>query len=328
MSENLEEMVREAEEEMKKHQLVPYLDNSVEIERNFQLKTEDDLISHTIKLRSHLETSKVVIYYLIGEAINSFYKKSYGQNELQKIAEHTEINIGTLHKACLFARNYTHAQVKELLTGKFVMAWRQIAQNLSVKPKALVVTYEKSNNPSEFNNAVIKLKNPNEKRGKRADSSENPDESKTSDKEEENTTRIKTENTTTEDIGKDEPHRETENNNNRENLLTELESDKSRGHEFSEENNSDDAAADETEIVDESAEAGKESVSEGSEPGVNENQANELVDIDDIEDLRAKIIELQNALKEKDNQLQLKNERIAELKKEIEKLKACVQYSE
>jgi hypothetical protein len=319
MSESLKEMVREAEEEKKKHQLVPYLQNSVGIEANFHLKTEDDLISHAIKLRTHLETSKVVVYYLIGEAINSFYKKSYGQNELQKIAERTGINIGTLHKACRFAKKYTHAQVKKLLTGKFVMAWRQIAQNLSAKPKTLIGTYEKSKNGSEFNNAVIKLKNPNEKRGKIANASENPDESKTSDKEEENTVEIKTENATAENAGKDELQPEV--------TLTEMESDKSSNQVFSAENNSDHSAVDKTETVNEPTKAEKESVHEDIEPGVKETQADGLANMDDIEALRAKVIELQNALKEKDHLLKLKDERIAELEKEIENFKASTGYT-
>ena len=46
------------------------------------------------------------------------------------------------------------------------MAWNHIAHNLSVEPKDLLEVYRGSNSPGEFHNAIIKLKRPNETRGR------------------------------------------------------------------------------------------------------------------------------------------------------------------
>ena len=54
----------------------------------------------------------------------------------------------------------------------------------------------------------------------------------------------------------------------------------------------------------------------------------ELADIDDVEILRAKIIELRNTIKEQDHQLKLKDSQIDELEQEVKELKDTIKYYE
>jgi hypothetical protein len=103
---------------------------------------------------------------LIGESILSFYKGKYGTGELQKISGATGIGRDTLTKACKFARQYTEEQVKNILKGKFVLSWFELAQSLTVAPQNLIITYHESSSPSEFHNAIMKLKTPAKERGR------------------------------------------------------------------------------------------------------------------------------------------------------------------
>jgi hypothetical protein len=52
-----------------------------------------------------------------------------------------------------------------MLAGKFILSWFEVCQNLTVSPQNLIATYQASNSSIEFHNAIMKLKNLNEKRG-------------------------------------------------------------------------------------------------------------------------------------------------------------------
>jgi hypothetical protein len=65
--------------------------------------------------------------WVIGKSILSFFKGKYGMGELQKISEATGIGRDTLTKACVFARQYTEEQVKNILKGKFSLSWFELA---------------------------------------------------------------------------------------------------------------------------------------------------------------------------------------------------------
>jgi len=80
-----------------------------------------------------------------------------------------------------------------------------------------------------------------------------------------------------------------------------------------------------------SAETGsfsKEDETKSPKPESIEDQADELSDINDVATLKAKIVELQNTIKEKDQQLQQKEELIIGLKQKVNGLKDTIKYYE
>jgi hypothetical protein len=135
-------------------------------------QTEEELIAYTKLLHTRLAMSTVQSYWLIGKSILAFYKGEYGTGELQRISDATGIGRDTLTKACKFARQFTEEQVKNILKGKFILSWFEVCQNLTVAPQNLIAAYQASSSSIEFHNAIMKLKNPNEKRGKKNDLSE------------------------------------------------------------------------------------------------------------------------------------------------------------
>ena len=131
-----------------------------------QFDTEADLIQHTREVIKRYTHTTVMSYWEIGRSINSFYKGKYGSKELDRIAEATGVGRDTLAKACKFAKQFNREQVETLLNGRFPLPWNRIAQNLSVKSDQFIETYQQSETPDQFYNGIIKLKNPEEKRGK------------------------------------------------------------------------------------------------------------------------------------------------------------------
>ena len=127
--------------------------------------TEEELIAYTKFLHTRLAISTVQCYWVIGKSILSFYKGKYGSGELQKLSGATGIGRDTLTKACKFARHYTENQVKQILKGKFVLSWFELAQNLTVAPQYLITAYQASSSPSEFHNVIMKLKVPAPRKG-------------------------------------------------------------------------------------------------------------------------------------------------------------------
>jgi len=162
----IEPQKRQTEDVKKEHEITPIMNPADALTSNFQAKSEEDLIQHTKYLYAQMEVSVVMTYWHIGQAINSFYQKDYGHGKLKRIADETGIKLDTLHKAGKFARDYSEERVKELLQGRFVIAWNHIAQNLSIKPENLIAVYRSSDSPGEFHNGIMKFKSPHENRGK------------------------------------------------------------------------------------------------------------------------------------------------------------------
>jgi hypothetical protein len=123
-------------------------------------KTEDQLIRWASRLKCNEENSQIRNRHQLGKAINNVYKKNYGNDDLQKIADASGYSKSTLHKACKFAENFSDEKVSELLRGSFPVSWRDIAQNLRVNPDDFVKVYTASASADEFRNAITKLKDP------------------------------------------------------------------------------------------------------------------------------------------------------------------------
>lgn len=122
-------------------------------------QSEDQLVQTVSKLWNYKEGTKLATYYLIGKVINDYRsKKIYGDSEMAKLADFIAVNISNLYKACQFAERYTDEQVRQLLSGSFVMSWRNIAQNLAVPCETILELYWQSQTSGEFCNAVTKLK--------------------------------------------------------------------------------------------------------------------------------------------------------------------------
>lgn len=146
--------------------ITPIVHNLLVIKEDFEGSTEEDLIIYLKLIDARIEGSKISGRYFMGKGILSYYKKRYGKNELQRIATKTGIGISTLEKACQFARKFSEEQIKKLCSGAFVLSWRNIAQNLTLDSDKLIRTYLDSDNLVQFRNAVMKLKNSVERRGK------------------------------------------------------------------------------------------------------------------------------------------------------------------
>jgi hypothetical protein len=157
--ENLNQLAREFEEKQLTAPQEPEI-------QGIELQTENDLIADLRSLSRQLNLSTIVTYWGMGRKINAFYKGKYGANELQRIADGTDVRRDTLGKACKFAKNYSEDHLKILIKGNFHLSWSQISQNLTVEPGKLIGVYQQVHNPSEFHNDIMKLKDPGETRGK------------------------------------------------------------------------------------------------------------------------------------------------------------------
>lgn len=148
------------------NKLISSICKTTAIKIGFKCSTEEGLVHFLKRIHASAEGSRIAGYYYMGKGILSFYKKKYGQNELQQIATKTEIGVSTLEKICRFASCFSEEQVKILCNGHFLLSWRNIAQNLALNPEILIEAYRSSSNLKQFHNAVRKLKNPSERRGK------------------------------------------------------------------------------------------------------------------------------------------------------------------
>ncbi len=133
---------------------------------NYQPENEQALIDYVVSQNNKLEVATIFVKWEIGRSIKSFYKGKYGARELEKIAVATGIGRDNLNKMIKFAEQYTLEQLKTLIEGSFALPWNGIAQNLAIKAEKLIEVYEKAGNVSEFHNGIMKLKSPDEKRGK------------------------------------------------------------------------------------------------------------------------------------------------------------------
>ena len=136
------------------------------LDSNYQPETEEALIDYVVSQNNKLEVATILVKWEIGRSIKSFYQGKYGAHQLGKIAVATGIGRDNLNKMIKFAEQYTLEQLKTLIEGKFALSWNGISQNLTVKPEKLIEVYEKAGNVSEFHNGIMKLKSPDETRGK------------------------------------------------------------------------------------------------------------------------------------------------------------------
>ncbi len=133
---------------------------------NYQPESEEALFRYTLSIHKKVQIYSVGGYWEIGRTINSFYQGKYGTKELERISKAIGIGRDTLNKMCKFAKQYSRNQVEALLSGAFPVYWFQISQNLSVEPDKLIQTYQETGDPKQFHNRIMKLKNPQESRGK------------------------------------------------------------------------------------------------------------------------------------------------------------------
>ena len=145
---------------------VPLIQIPEIINSNYQPDSEEALIDYTRLLHRRSEVNSIITYWEIGRCINSFYQGKYGSNELDKISKETGIGRDNLNKILKFAKQYNQKQLKTLIKGNFNLSWNGIVQNLTIEPEKLIEVYEASSNISEFHKAIMKCKNPTEKRGK------------------------------------------------------------------------------------------------------------------------------------------------------------------
>lgn len=147
-------------------ELSPQLNIPEILSDEFQPESEESLIAYAANIHAQVQVNSITGYWEIGRSINAFYKGKYGTKELERIAQATEIGRDTLAKACKFARQYSKEHVEILLRGRFVVSWRQIAQNLAIAPQKVIDVYQQAPSREQFYNGIIKLKDPMETRGK------------------------------------------------------------------------------------------------------------------------------------------------------------------
>lgn len=126
---------------------------------NFEPKSKQELDAILSELWKRKRATDLMTYYLTGKALNKGREKwTYGEKDMEKLAESLETSTSNLYKACKFAEDYSEEQVKQLLRGRFAMSWRNIAQNQSVPSIVLIGIYDEAKSPAEFCNAVTKYK--------------------------------------------------------------------------------------------------------------------------------------------------------------------------
>ncbi len=141
--------------------------STTEVNTNhYQPESEEALIAYTMDIHNKVQTFSIGGYWEIGRTINSFYRGKYGTRELENISNGTGIGRDTLNKMCKFAKQYSKDQVEILLSGTFPISWFHISQNLSIEPDKMIRVYQETGNPKQFHNDIIKLKDPQESRGK------------------------------------------------------------------------------------------------------------------------------------------------------------------
>ena len=131
-------------------QLVPVKPNTI--------SREEGLVMYLKNIYSEVSMRNIAGYYAMGAAVNRYYTKEYGANELGKIAEKVGMPRDTLQKACKFNRTYTLDQFFSILNGELKLHWRDIANNLTIPPEKFIEVYQQSSSLKEFHYSVRLLK--------------------------------------------------------------------------------------------------------------------------------------------------------------------------
>ena len=127
------------------------MENMELADTKYDFQNKADLFEELRKINRHQKTDKIVAHWKMGNMINDFYKKSYGQDELGEIAEAIEIGKNAIYKATQFAKKYSPDQLNRLLKdGNFQMAWRLILTNLTFEPDQFIQFFHEAPNKTEF----------------------------------------------------------------------------------------------------------------------------------------------------------------------------------
>jgi hypothetical protein len=132
------------------------------------LRSVDALADYIRENHQNGNRTHIKSYWHIGQSVNAYFKKSYGDDEMNTLAEKTGIAKGTLYKACQFADKYSEEHLDQLFDGEWQLSWRMIAQNLTIDPDDFVKAFKESDSKRRFNNAVRKLKDPKSRTKKTA----------------------------------------------------------------------------------------------------------------------------------------------------------------
>ena len=134
-------------------------ENSVETKSFIVPQNENELIERLKYFKAHEDITTVRNYYALGKMIFAFYKKEYGKDKQQKLANETGFSKSTLYKCRQFAIKYPAEKVDELFKGRFPLSWRVVASNLSLEADDFLKHYHEAKTPDELWNALQNSKN-------------------------------------------------------------------------------------------------------------------------------------------------------------------------
>jgi hypothetical protein len=86
--------------------------------------------------------------------IFGFYKKEYGKDKQQRLANETGFSKSTLYKCRQFAIKYSAEKADELFKGRFPLSWRVVASNLSLEADDFLKYYHEAETPDQLWNAL------------------------------------------------------------------------------------------------------------------------------------------------------------------------------
>ena len=123
--------------------------------------TEDEkqLIIQIKHIYDGIAKTAITIKYKIGKEINTFHKKEYGQDNLQKIADNTGINKKTLYTCCKLGIEFTDDDIDSLSNRKeFTPSLKSIRDNLSLGRDKIMTIFKESKNGREFNQKLATVR--------------------------------------------------------------------------------------------------------------------------------------------------------------------------
>jgi|GEM_PF-6021912 len=117
------------------------------------------LVQEIKRLDSEITTTTLMNAFFIGQKINQFYNKDYGQDKFSLLAEHTGINKNTLYKYCQVAKELTEDDIKYLCDGgHYTLALKNVKDNLTFGRKVIVQIFSESKTLKEFKEMFAKLR--------------------------------------------------------------------------------------------------------------------------------------------------------------------------
>lgn len=109
------------------------------------------------ELNNAITKTKLRTNFKIGQKINNFYEKEYGQESFKKISVHTGINTNTLYKMCQIAKEFTDDDIDLFCDGgDFPVAYKHIKAFLPLGRYLIMDAFVSAANQQDF---VATLKN-------------------------------------------------------------------------------------------------------------------------------------------------------------------------